>query len=119
MFVLYLAKKYIVPSLAEKCIEFLEVNLAVKNVFVVLQQALQFDERNLEKKCWDMIDLKTSEAIVSDAFTDISQSTLVKFLKRESLKSKRLNFSKQWLNGVKQNAYAGERNRIQRINELP
>ena len=65
VFVLYLAKKYIVPSLAEKCIEFLEANLAAENVFVVLQQALQFDEKKLEKKCWDLLDLETSEAIVS------------------------------------------------------
>ena len=94
VFVLYLAKKYIVPSLAEKCTEFLEANLAAENVFVVLQQALQFDERKLEKKCWDMIDLKTSEAIVSDAFTDISQSTLVEFLKRESLNIKEVDLFK-------------------------
>ena len=94
VFVLYLAKKYIVPSLAEKCIEFLEANLAAENVFVVLQQALQFDERKLEKKCWDMIDLKTSEAIVSDAFTDITQSTLVEFLKRESLNVKEVDLFK-------------------------
>ena len=85
VFVLYLAKKYIVPSLAEKCVEFLETNLAAENVFVVLEQALQFDEEKLEKKCWDMIDMETSEAVVSDAFTDINQSTLVEFLKRKSL----------------------------------
>ena len=85
VFVLYLAKKYIVPSLVEKCVEFHETNLAAENVFVVLEQALQFDEEKLEKKCWDMIDMETSEAVVSDAFTDISQSTLLEFLKRESL----------------------------------
>ena len=59
LLVLYLAKKYI----AEKCIEFLEAILAV--LFVVLQQALQFHKRKLEKKCWDLIHLETSEAIVS------------------------------------------------------
>ena len=94
VFVLYLAKKYIVPSLAEKCTEFFEANLATENVFVVLQQALQFDEEKLEKKCWDMIDLKTSEAIVSDAFTSISQSTLAKFLRRESLNVKEVDIFK-------------------------
>ena len=31
VFVLYLAKKYIVPSLAEKCVEFLETHLAAEN----------------------------------------------------------------------------------------
>ena len=94
VFVLYLAKKYIVPSLAEKCIAFLETNLAAENVFVVLQQALQFDEKKLEKKCWDMIDLKTSEAIVSDAFTDICQRTLAEFLTRDSLNVKEIDLFK-------------------------
>ena len=93
-FVLYLAKKYIVPSLVEKCVEFLETHLAADNVFVVLEQALQFDEEKLEKKCWDMIDMETSEAIVSDGFTDISQSTLAEFLKRESLKVKEVDLFK-------------------------
>ena len=94
VFVLYLAKKYIVPSLAEKCIEFHKANLAAENVFVVLQQAPQFDEKKLEKKCWDMIDLKAIEAIVSDAFTDISQSILAEFLKRESLNVKEVDLFK-------------------------
>ena len=92
--VLYLAKKYIVPSLAEKCVELLETHLAAENVFVVLEQALKFDEEKLEKKCWDMIDMETSEAVVSDAFTDIRQSTLVEFLKRESLKVKEVDLFK-------------------------
>ena len=94
VFVLYLAEKYIVPSLAEKCVEFLETHLAAENVFVVLEQALKFEEEKLEKKCWDMIDMETSEAVVSDAFTDISQSTLVEFLKRESLNVKEVDLFK-------------------------
>ena len=94
VFVLYLAKKYIVPSLAEKCVEFLETHLAAENVFVVLEQALKFDEEKLEKKCWDTIDMETSEAVVSDAFTEISQSTLVEFLKRESLNVKEVDLFK-------------------------
>ena len=86
MFVLYFAKKYIVPSLAQKCIEFLEANLVAKNAVTIVQQAIQFDERKLETKCWDLIDLKTSEVIASDAFVDINQATLEKLFKRESLK---------------------------------
>ena len=84
-FVLYLTHKYYVPSLAEKCVEFFEANLTAENVFDVLQQAHHFNEKKLEKKCWDVIDLKTNEAVVSDAFVDVSQSTLVHFLGRESL----------------------------------
>ena len=71
--------------LGEKCVEFLETNLAADNVFVVLEQALQFDEEKLEKKCWDMIDMERSEAIVSDAWKLVNVCTLVEFLKQESL----------------------------------
>ena len=94
MFVSYLAKKYIVPSLAEKCIEFLEANLGVENAIVVVQQAIQFDEIKLEKKCWNLVDMKTSEAIASDAFTDINQGTLAEFLKRQSLNVKEVDLFK-------------------------
>ena len=61
---------------------------------MVLEQALKFDEEKLEKKCWDMIDMETSEAVVSDGFTDIRQSTLAEFLKRESLKVKEVDLFK-------------------------
>ena len=85
VFVLYLAKKYIVPSLAQKCFEYFDANFAAENVFILLQQEIQFDENKLEEKCWDFIDLNTSEAVASDGFCDINQATLVKLVKRESL----------------------------------
>ncbi|CAB4037887.1 BTB POZ domain-containing 6-like [Paramuricea clavata] len=85
VFVLYLAKKYIVPSLVQKCFEYFDASCAAENVFILLRQAIQFDENKLEEKCWDFIDLKTSEAVASDGFSDINQSTLVQFLKREPL----------------------------------
>ena len=94
MFVLYLAKKYIVPSLAKKCTEFLEANLAAGNAITVLRQAIQFDEKKLERKSWHLIDLKTSEAIASDAFADINQATLTSLLKRDSLNVKELDLFK-------------------------
>ncbi len=85
MFVLYLAKKYIVPSLAEKCTEFLEANLASENVFILLKQAVQFVEDELVKKCWDLIDLNTADVVASDAFVDVDKATLAELVKRESL----------------------------------
>jgi hypothetical protein len=85
VFVLYLAKKYIVPSLAEKCFEYFDANFAAENVFKLLQQAIQFDENKLEEKCWDFIDLKANEVVASDGFSDINQATLVELVKREPL----------------------------------
>jgi hypothetical protein len=85
VFVLYLAKKYIVPSLAQKCFEYFDANCAAENVLIILQQAIQFDENKLEEKCWDFIDLKANEVVASDGFSDINQATLVKLLKHEPL----------------------------------
>ena len=83
--VMYLAKKYIILTLAEKCVNVLQANMKPENVVTVLEQAIHFDEKELEKKCWEMIDNKTSEAVTSDTFSDISQKTLINLLKRESL----------------------------------
>jgi hypothetical protein len=85
VFVLYLAKKYIVPSLAQKCFQYFDANFAAENVFIFFQQAIQFHENKLEEKCWDFIDLKTNEAVASDGFSDINQATLVQLLTREPL----------------------------------
>ena len=98
MFVLYLAKKYIVPSLAEKCIDFLEACLTPENVLVILKQALQFDEKKLVNKCWDQVDLKASDVVASADFANISESTLEELLKRESLNIKEVDLFKGVLN---------------------
>ncbi len=83
--VMYLAKKYLIPSLAEKCCEILEESIKPDNVFMVLEQAVQFDEKKLEAKCWDIVSKETLECINSDAFCSIGSQTLNALLKRESL----------------------------------
>ena len=47
---MYLAKKYLISSLAEKCCSVLEASVRPGNVFTVLEQAMQFDEKKLEEK---------------------------------------------------------------------
>ena len=83
--VLYLAKKYLISSLAEKCCEILEANIKPENVFVVLEQAIQFDEKELEEKSWDIVSKKTQECLNSEAFCDIGLHTLNALLKNERL----------------------------------
>ena len=85
MSLLYLAKKYIVPSLADKCIEFLDLIFSAENIFTILHQTIQLDEKKLEEKCWKFVELNTSEVVASIAFTDVNQATLTDVLKRESL----------------------------------
>ena len=88
MSVLYLAKKYIVPSLAEKCIEFLDSIFSPENIFTILHKTVQLDEKKLEEKCWEFVELNTREVVASVEFTDIKQATLTDGLKRESLNVK-------------------------------
>ena len=46
--ILYFAKKYFLPFLAEKCMEFLEENIDHQNAFTLLDQARYFGEPKLE-----------------------------------------------------------------------
>jgi BTB/POZ domain-containing protein 3/6 len=82
---MYLAKKYILPSLGEKCTNFLIENLNVENALDVLQQATGFEEKELEKECWKFIESHIRKVVVSDSFNNISQTTLAKLLMRDKL----------------------------------
>ena len=85
--VMYLAKKYLVSSLAEKCCDVLEESIKPDNAFAVLEQAVQFDEKELEATCWNIVSEKTLECINSEAFCEIGSSTLNVFLKRKETSS--------------------------------
>ena len=83
--VLYLAKKYILPFLAEKCVYFLEENIDHQNAFTLLAQARYFCEPKLEEKCWEIIDRETARVLSSEAFTEIDHETLLAVLTRDTL----------------------------------
>ncbi len=51
-------------------------------------------KKKLQTKCWDLIDLQTSEAIASDAFSYMHQETLTELLKRELLNVKEVDLFK-------------------------
>ena len=83
--VMYLAKKYLISSLTEKCCKVLEASIMPDNVFAVLEQAIQFDEKDLETKCWEIVSKNTLECTNSEAFCNIASHTLNALVKRESL----------------------------------
>ena len=84
--VLYLAKKYMIPSLTEKCSEVVQKSVKPENVVTVLEQAILLDVKGLEEKCWAVVDSQTTEVVTSEGFKEISQKTLISFLKRNTLK---------------------------------
>ncbi|CAB3984227.1 BTB POZ domain-containing 6-like [Paramuricea clavata] len=83
--IIYLAKKYILPLLNEKCVNFLLENLNSENVLDILDQASRFDEKELEKQCWKFIQSNTGKVVASDSFNSISQTTIAKLLMRDKL----------------------------------
>lgn len=83
--ILYLAKKYILPFLAEKCVDFLEENIDYQNAFTLLAQARYFCEPKLEEKCWEIIDRETARVLSSESFTEIDHETLLAVLTRDTL----------------------------------
>ena len=85
MGVLYLAKKYMVPSLADKCAEYLQDNLHASNVFSILPQAQKYEEEKLVDQCWKVIDEQTEEVLKSDGFATIERSLLDAIVARETL----------------------------------
>ena len=85
MQVLYLANKYMVPSLAKKCTEYLRDNLNASNVFFILPYAQKFENKDLEDRCWEVIEEQTEEAVTSDEFFKVERSFVESVVKREKL----------------------------------
>ncbi|XP_078348836.1 BTB/POZ domain-containing protein 6-like [Oculina patagonica] len=94
MQVLYMANKYMVPSLAGKCNEYLRDNLAASNVFCILPHAQKFENKDLEDRCWEVIEEQTEEAVTSDEFVTLERSLVESVVKREGLNVKEVELFK-------------------------
>ena len=94
MQVLYLAKKYLVPSLADKCIEYLRKHLEASNVFSILPQAQKYEEKDLENRCWGVIEMHTEQALMSDEFLTLERSIVESVVKMDVLKVKEMDLFK-------------------------
>ena len=85
MQVLYLAKKYMVPSLADKCSKYLRDHLDASNVFNIMPMAQKYEEKELTDRCWEVIDHESQTAMESDGFTTIEHSLLEAVVSRDTL----------------------------------
>ena len=94
MQVFYLATKYMVPSLAKKCHEYLQTNLKASNVFCILQHAQKFADKDLEDRCWEVIQKQTEEAVTSDEFVTVERSLVEAVVEREGLNVKEVELFK-------------------------
>ena len=91
MEVLYLAKKYMVPSLADKCSKYLRDHMDPSNVFNILPMAQKYEEKKLTDRCWEVIDNQSQTAMKSDGFTTIEHSILEAVVSRDTLTINEMN----------------------------
>ncbi|CAF0902528.1 unnamed protein product, partial [Brachionus calyciflorus] len=82
---LYISKKYAIEALERECVDFLKNNLRPENAFMLLEQALLFDESKLAESCLTLIDRNSVDSFSSECFLDIDRKTLILILKRDSL----------------------------------
>ena len=94
MQLMYLAKKYMLPSLAGKCSAFLQENLDTSNVFTVLPEVQKYEEKDLLDRCWKVIEKETEEAVKSDGFETIERSVLEELVEKETLNIKEVELFK-------------------------
>ncbi|XP_022783946.1 BTB/POZ domain-containing protein 6-like [Stylophora pistillata] len=97
--VLHLAKQYMVPSLVNKCTKYLRDIVDISNVFVVLIPAQTYEEKDLEDKCWKVIEMQADQAVTSKEFFTVERSVVESVVKRETLNIKEVDLFKavnQW-----------------------
>ena len=94
MQLLYLSKKYMLPTLAEKCSAFLKENLNALNVFHILLDAQKYEEKNLTNHCWKLIETQSEEAVKSEGFVTVERSVLEELVENNSLNIKEVELFK-------------------------
>ena len=94
MQLMYLANKYMLTSLADKCSAYLKENLGASNVFTVLPDAQKYGEKDLLDHCWNVIEKETEEAVKSDGFMTIESSVLEEMVEKGSLNIKEVELFK-------------------------
>jgi len=83
--ILYLSKKYMIPSLSTYCCDFLSNSLTKENVIATLQQSVTLDEPNLMSRCLEFIHPVISQVIEMEAFLCLDFDTLKVILKEDRL----------------------------------
>ena len=87
MQVLYLAKKYMMPSLTSHCRSFLEANVNAENVLDVLPVVNKLEEAHLIHVCWNVVDARTEKILqsASATFLEEHKELVTSMLERDTL----------------------------------
>jgi len=68
--------------------------LKASNVFCILPHAQKFEDKDLEDRCWEVIEKQTEEAVTSDDFVTVERSVVESVVKREKLNVKEVELFK-------------------------
>ena len=79
-----LADMYDLPSLARECVKYLDGNMEPLDAFDVLTYARQFNDEEMEKACWEVIDYNAEVIVADESFLDVNQELLLSFVERSS-----------------------------------
>ena len=79
-----LADMYDVPSLARECVKYLDGNMEPLDAFDVLTYARQFNDEEMEKASWEVIDYNAEVIVADESILDVKQEFLLSFVKRSS-----------------------------------
>ncbi|WAR01932.1 BTBD2-like protein [Mya arenaria] len=88
MALLYVAKKYDIQALTDRCRTFLEKIIAVDNVCIILEQAVMFDEKVLIQQCLTFVTDNSDQVFRSNEIMSISPEALRLILQGEKEKQK-------------------------------
>lgn len=83
--ILYASKKYMLPILTDKCVEYLEDNLQPDNVCMIYEHSILYEVDKLISKCVSFIETRTDDILSSSAFCDVSIESLLRILEFEKL----------------------------------
>eukprot|EP00794_Sanderia_malayensis_P011050 gene11050-12216_t len=89
--ILYLSKKYMIPSLTRICCDSLRKLLTKENVLAVLQQSVKFDEQELLSHCLEFIHPVINDVVNMEAFLYLDLNTLKMILKEDNLQIAEIN----------------------------
>ena len=92
--ILYMAKKYLVHSVVEKCVKYLSQDVNVKRVLVILQHANKFGEEKLSRQCIKYICQHIKEVFKSEHFVELDPETLKIILNHDKLSIKEIELFK-------------------------
>ncbi|CAH8428594.1 unnamed protein product [Schistosoma turkestanicum] len=84
-YVLYATKKYILPRLTQICVESLKDLITAENVCMMLDRSIFFDEVDLTRRCWHVIDVLAPDVLSSQGLLTLNANCLHDLVSRNTL----------------------------------